>query len=50
MNDAPQQLVASPDEDPRAAAGRFCVHHNLTLSVEGMDCDEVLAEELISLL
>ena len=48
VNDVPQQLVASPDEDPRAAAGRFCVHHNLTLSVEGMDCDEVLAEELIS--
>ena len=42
-----RELVAMPGEHPRTAARFFCAEHNLTLSVEGMGCEEMLAEELI---
>lgn len=47
VNGHQRQLRASPLDDPRRVAQAFCEHYNLTLSIEGMGCGEMLAEELV---
>lgn len=41
-------LFAGPKDNPLEVAERFCEEHDLTRSIEGLDCSSTLSEELIS--